>query len=199
MPVQFEVGVRSVVGTASLKTLCGFLVACEKAQRRYQWTSGLLLMTLANDPETPKKPAEFVEWLTRQTGLALSQMEVARRLRVYRFYSQFPPETGMVDLIERGGVNIAYRASKVIDHQHPDQARTVLAACVDNPDGIDVTLRQYGEQRRRRADRHVTVNRSLFDHARVTLEAKKQRFRGNDWVPLDQVLGLLDDLEKKTS
>ena len=46
----------------TLSDLCKLLVECEKAQHRYQWTSGFILFTLMNKPDTPKKIADFVDF-----------------------------------------------------------------------------------------------------------------------------------------
>lgn len=183
---------------ASVDRLCGLLIECEKAQRRYQWTSGLLLLTLITDPETPKKAADFVDWLGHRTGMVLSQSEVAKRISVYRFYSRFPSEAGIIDLIERSGVHIAYRATKVIDQRRPEQAREVLAACVESPETANMILREFGESQRR-LKRRVKVNQTMFTDARKSLTAAKRKFDDeNEWVSLDTALNLLDELEKKT-
>lgn len=192
--VESRTEIISIRPDASLAELCALLIDCEKAQRRYQWTSGLILMQLIKAPESPKKPAEFVEWLTEQTNMVLSQSEVERRLAVYRFYSRFPSDAGIIDLIERGGVQMAYRASKLIDQSQPDQARAVLTACVEQPNAVNETLRRFGETKRRL--NRVTLNRRNFAAARASLEAAKQRFRNEEWVPLDIVLVMLDKLEK---
>jgi hypothetical protein len=49
----------AVAPNTSVETLCKLLIACEKAQHRYQWASGFLLRTLMDKPDTPKKPSAF--------------------------------------------------------------------------------------------------------------------------------------------
>lgn len=179
----------------SLEQICALLVECEKAQRRYQWTSGLLLETLINDPSTPKKFGEFVDWLAKQTGMFLSQSEVNRRLTVYRFYSKFD-QSEIIDLVERNGVQIAFRATRVIDKKCLEHAKNVLTACVDNPRLIDDTLKQFGDRRQRTPiGRPITIARTQFTQAGESLKAEARRFEDREWVPLDFVTELLNDIE----
>jgi hypothetical protein len=183
--IQALVEITDVEPHLSLDRACQLLIECEKAQFRYQWSSGLLLQHLMNDPETPTKLSEFVEWLARRTGMILTQNEIRRRLIVYRFYSKFADEQ-IIDLIKRNGINVAYRARAVIDQTNHEQARTVLQACLESP-RLDETLQRFGEQRR--LGKSKAVKR---DRLRTQLSQAAQRFEGQEWVPLSVVLDLLD-------
>jgi hypothetical protein len=177
---------------SSLDQLCSFLIECEKAQHRYQWASGLLLLTLMGNPEAPKKAADFVVWLAQQTGLHLTQNEIKRRITVYRFYSVFA-DTRIVELIQDGGVRIAYHAIKSIDHSAPEQARAILEACMKDPHAIDATLQRFRKLRKSPHD-IIKVRRSVLRDLREKISESPQHVNGRDWVPLSMVLELLDTL-----
>jgi hypothetical protein len=181
---------------SSLDKVCAFLIECEKAQHRYQWASGYLLLTLMESPQAPKKPAEFVDWLADRTGMHLTQNEIKRRIAVYKFYSVFG-DARIIELIQDNGVRIAYHAIRAIDHSAPEQARAVLEACVQNPNAVDETLRQFGKHRKSTKQEIVKVRRSALLNLRDRVSASPRHVNGRDWVPLTLVLELLDALEIK--
>lgn len=180
----------------SLDKICAFLIECEKAQHRYQWASGYLLLTLMEVPQAPRKLADFVDWLEQQTGMHLTQNEIKRRIAVYKFYSVFADER-IIELIQNNGVRIAYHAIRSIDRAAPEQARAVLEACVQNPTAIDQTLRQFGRRRRAPKKEIVAIKRSALTDLRDKVSAEPRHINGRDWVPLTLVLELLDGLDAK--
>jgi hypothetical protein len=188
---------KTIPPDASIEQLCRLLIECEKAQHRYQWASGFLLMSLMNNPTAPKKPTEFVRWLAQQTGMDLSQSEVKRRVAVYRFYAPFA-DAEIIELIQNGGLRIAYHARRAIDPAKPDNARAVLQACNAKPEDLDGTLNQLGIVRpnaHREKDR-IKIRRIMLFDAREELSRSAKHFGGIDWVSLTKVLDLLDRLEK---
>ena len=149
--------------------------------------------------DAPKAPHEFVEWLTDKTGMILTQNEIRRRVTVYNFYSRFA-DAKIIDLIENGGVRIAYQARKAIDQQAPEQARAVLQACIDNPTEIDETLNRLARHRHRTdKPKYVRIRRSALDNMRDRLMASVEEFKKRDWVPLTTVLELLDSLDNPST
>ena len=189
---------------ASVETLCSLLIECEKAQHRYQWASGLVLVTLMDKPDAPKTPYEFAEWLTPKTGMVLTQNEIKRRVIVYRFYSPFA-DAQIIDLIERGGIRLAFHARKAIDPKAPTQARAVLQACIDNPGATDETLRRLTTPRPSRSGKSAAakapakgktrkIKQLALDEVRDKLTRDAQEFGEREWVPLATVLELLDTL-----
>jgi hypothetical protein len=178
----------------SIAELCRWLVVCEKMQHRYQWTSGALLVALLQRPEAPQKLPDFVHWLTERTGLVLTQSEVSRRVAVYQFYSKFEDHQ-IIDLVEHSGVQIAYRARRVITHDEPEQARSVLEACVQNPGALDQTLREFGEKRNRAGKRPaIKLAQKTVSAFEEKVRSSVSRFEDQDWVPLTVVQELIHTL-----
>lgn len=203
--VTVEASVANVMAIqpdASVEALCSLLIECEKAQHRYQWASGFVLVTLMEKADAPKTANEFVEWLTHRTGMILTQNEIKRRVTVYRFYSPFA-DAQIIDLIENGGIRIAYQARKAIDPKAPAQARSVLQACIDNPTDIDATLKRLATPRPSRSKSatpttskgNVRIRRSALAEIRDRLSESAEAFKKREWVPLAMVLELLDALD----
>jgi len=164
--------IMALQSDASVETLCKLLIECEKAQRRYQWASGFLLVTLMGKPDAPKKPSEFADWLTTITGMRLTQNEIRRRVTVYKFYSPFA-DTAIIELIERGGLRLAYEARRVI--AKPEQAHDVLQSHIDQHT-VEVDTPKRSRRRQRLAER---------------ARAAAKKFDNEDWVPLALVVELL--------
>ena len=173
----------AVAPNTSVETLCELLIACEKAQHRYQWASGFLLRTLMDKPDTPKKPSAFAEWLATSAGMTLTQNEIKRRVTVYNFYSPFA-DAEVIALIESGGLRLAYDARRGIDRDKPEQARAVLQARID---GQGMAAAKPKRPHPKRSGRQVPGKRSPLEQA---LTAAKS-FEGEDWVPLALVVDLL--------
>jgi len=180
----------------SVERLCHLLIECEKTQHRYQWTSGVLLVTLMSRPESPKKLSQFVIWLGEQTGMHLTQNEIKRRIDVYQFYSKFDDNTGIIELIQQGGVQIAHRARRVLDHAKPDHAREVLKACLQSPGKVEETLQHFGVTITRKPSRStVRVSMSALNDIRLKLSTHTKRIGETDYVELPLVLDLLSKLQ----
>ena len=139
------------------------LIACEKAQHRYQWASRIPVAgTLMDKPDTPKKPSAFAEWLATSAGMTLTQNEIKRRVTVYNFYSPFA-DAEVIALIESGGLRIAYDARRGIDRDKPEQARAVLQARIDGH-GMAAATKPKRPHPKRRAGRYrkaIAVGASL--------------------------------------
>ena len=174
----------AVAPNTSVETLCELLIACEKAQHRYQWASGFLLRTLMDKPDTPKNPSAFAEWLATSAGMTLTQNEIKRRVTVYRFYSPFA-DAEVIALIESGGLRLAYDARRGIDRDKPEQARAVLQARIDGQGMAAATMPKRPHPKR--SGRQVPGKGSPLEQA---LTAAKS-FEGEDWVPLALVVDLL--------
>lgn len=174
----------AVAPNTSVETLCELLIACEKAQHRYQWASGFLLRTLMDKPDTPKKPSAFAEWLATSAGMTLTQNEIKRRVTVYNFYSPFA-DAEVIALIESGGLRLAYDARRGIDRDKPEQARAVLQARIDGQGMAAATMPKRPHPKR--SGRQVPGKGSPLEQA---LTAAKS-FEGEDWVPLALVVDLL--------
>ena len=183
--------IMAVRPDASVETLCSLLIKCEKAQHQYQWASGFLLLTLMDKPDAPKKPSAFADWLATQTGMTLTQNEIKRRVTVYKFYSPFA-DPGIIELIESGGLRVAYAARRAIDRDKPEQARAVLQACIDNPiDPIVTTVPERLPLKRQPVK--LSSPRSVL---KEKVMAAAKAFDGQDWVPLNLVLELLAAISK---
>lgn len=189
-PVESSVAeIMAVQPDASVERLCRLLIICEKAQHRYQWASGFLLVTLMDKPDAPKKPSAFADWVATNTSMTLTQNEIKRRVTVYRFYSPFA-DRETIALIESGGIRIAYEARRGIDRDKPEQARAALQARVANCD----TVGQKAVTAPRRLG-HRQIRRPMLEQAR----AAAKTFDGQEWVPLALVIDLLSARESPSA